>query len=91
MTESCYRRHPDLNLTPLEGEGVVLHIGNRRYFSVSETGLLLLEALKETRTLGELIEGLVSSAESDREAAAETARAFLDQCLASGVVLETKV
>ena len=90
MTESIYRRHPDLRLTSLEGEGVVLHLRERRYFSVSETGLVLLEALKESRTFGELVEGLLSEYEVDRDTAVETTRAFLDQCLASAVVVETK-
>lgn len=90
MSESCYHRHPDVRLTPLEGEGLVLHLLERRYFSVSETGLVLLEALKEPRTFGELVEGLLSASGVDRDTAAETTRAFLDQCLASAVVVETK-
>ena len=90
MNESSFRRHPDLRLTSLEGEGVVLHLLERRYFSVSETGLALLEALKEPRTFGELVEGLLREYEVDRDTATETTRAFLDQCLASAVVVETK-
>ena len=90
MSESSYRMHPDLRLTSLEGECVVHHLLERRYFRVRETGLALLEALKEPRTFGELVEGLLSEYEVDRETAAETTRAFLDQCLASAVVMETK-
>ena len=40
-----YLRHPDLRLADVEGDGVVLHLGTRRYFSVSESGLALLKAL----------------------------------------------
>ena len=47
-----YARHPDLRLTALEGEGVALHLGTRRYYSVSESGLDILEALAAPRTLG---------------------------------------
>ena len=90
MNEPFYRRHPDLRLTSLEGEGVVLHLRERRYFSVSETGLVLLEALKEARTFEQLVEGLLSEYEVDRETAVTTTRAFLDQCLASAVVTETR-
>lgn len=90
MSESSYCRHPDLRLTSLEGEGVVLHLRERRYFSVSETGLVLLEALKEPRTFGELVEGLLGEYEVDRDTAVQTTRVFLDQCLASAVVVETK-
>ena len=90
MTEPSYRRHPDLRLTPLEGEGIVLHLGERRYFSVSETGLALLEALKQSRTFQELVEGLLAEQGVERETAISTTRAFLDQCLASAVVMETR-
>jgi hypothetical protein len=89
MSDPSYRRHPDLRLTSLEGEGIVLHLRERRYFSVSETGLVLLEALKQARTFDELVEGLLSEYEVDRETAVSTTRAFLDQCLASAVVMET--
>jgi len=90
MSDPSYRRHPDLRLTSLEGEGIVLHLRERRYFSVSETGLVLLEALKQARTFDELVEGLLSDYEVDRETAVSTTRAFLDQCLASAVVMETR-
>jgi len=76
MNEPSYRRHPDLRLTSLEGEGVVLHLRERRYFSVSETGLVLLEALKQARTFDELVEGLLSEYEVDRETAVATTRAL---------------
>ena len=41
MSVTRYQRHPDLRLTALEGEGVVLHLKERRYFTVNETGLVL--------------------------------------------------
>ena len=88
MSQSSYRRHPDLRLTSLEGEGVVLHLPERRYFSVSETGLSLLEALKEDRTFSELVDGLLQEYEVDRETAETTTRAFLDQCLNAAVVVQ---
>jgi hypothetical protein len=90
MSETRYHRHPELRLSTQEGEGVVLHLDAHRYFSVSEAGLALLEALKEPRTFDELVEGLLSQHETDRDAAAQTTRAFLDQCLASAVVVEMK-
>jgi hypothetical protein len=90
MNEPSYRRHPDLRLTSLEGEGIVLHLRERRYFSVSETGLVLLEALKQVRTFQELVEGLLSEYEVDRETAVSTTRAFLYQSLASAVVTEIR-
>ena len=57
---------------------------------MSETGLVLLEALKEARSFEELVEGLLSEYDVDRETAVTTTRAFLDQCLASAVVMEIR-
>ena len=50
-----YRRRPDTRLTALAREGVVLHLGTRHYFSVSETGLTVLEALATPQTPDELV------------------------------------
>ncbi len=83
-----YHRHPDLRLTALEGEGVVLHLKERRYFTVNETGLALLEALKQPRTLEELVNGLLEEYEVTPEAARATTTAFLKQCTDAAVVLE---
>jgi hypothetical protein len=88
MNAPRYRRHPDLRLTSLEGEGVVLHLRERRYFSVSETGLVLLDSLQQPRSFDQLVDRLLGEYEVDRETAARTTRAFLDQCLAAAVVTE---
>jgi hypothetical protein len=88
MSNTRFLRHHDLRLTALEGEGVVLHLGSRRYFSVNETGLVILEALKEPRTFDELVAALLESYEVTPEVAAETTRGFLDHCLESAVVEE---
>jgi hypothetical protein len=90
MSEIRYRRHSDLRITSLEGEGVVLHLGERRYFSVNDTGLTLLEATRDPRTFDELVASLVSEYEVSEEEAAATTRKFLDQCLASKVILEER-
>jgi hypothetical protein len=90
MNEPRYRRHADLRLTALEGEGIVLHLKERRYFSVNETGLVLLEALKQPRTFAELVDGLLQEYEVSEEAAGETTRAFLDQCLAAAVIQKSE-
>jgi len=82
-----YRRHPDLRLTALEGEGVVLHLGTRRYFSVSESGLALLEALETARTADDLAGGLTARYRVTPEHAAASVRAFLERCRALDVLL----
>ena len=47
---TVYSRHADLRLTAVDDEGVVLHLGSLRYFTVNETGLTILKALTEPRT-----------------------------------------
>jgi coenzyme PQQ synthesis protein D (PqqD) len=90
MNEPRYRRHPDLRLTALEGEGVVLHLKERRYFTVNETGLVLLEALKQPHSMAELVSRLSAEYEVTDEVARETTEAFLAQCLEAAVVLEAR-
>jgi hypothetical protein len=88
MSEIRYRRHADLRITSLEGEGVVLHLGDRRYFSVNETGLTLLEATTEARTFDELVQSILNEYDVPTEEAVATTRKFLDECLASNVILQ---
>lgn len=82
-----YRRHPELRLTALEGEGVVLHLGTRRYYTVSASGLDLLEALESPRTLDELVVVLTTKYAVTPEAAGDSAREFVDHGVKSGVLL----
>jgi hypothetical protein len=88
MSQVRYRCHADLRITSLEGEGVVLHLGERRYFSVNDTGLTLLEAAREPRTFGELVASLIAEYEVSEPEAAATTRQFLDRCLEAKVILE---
>lgn len=82
------RRHPDMRLTALAGEGVVLHLGSRRYFTVNETGLVILTELENPRTFDELVSAVLEEFEVERHEAAATTRAFLTQCRDAAVVLE---
>lgn len=88
MSGPRYQRHPDLRVTALEGEGVVLHLKERRYFTVNETGLTLLEALKQPRAEAELVDALLAEYDVTGAEARATTRAFLDQCLEAAVVVE---
>lgn len=75
-----YMRHPDLRLADVEGDGVVLHLGTRRYFSVSESGLILLQALEAPRSVDDLVHLLVEQYEVTPEQAEASVRQFLDTC-----------
>jgi hypothetical protein len=82
-----YQRHPETRLTAIEGEGVVLHLGTRRYFSVSETGLAVLEALAGPCTVEELVPLLVASYDVTPEDAGKSTHAFVTRCLAADLVV----
>ena len=77
---TVYSRHPDLRLTSIEDEGVVLHLGSLRYFTVNETGRTILEALEQPRTLPELVAAVTDEYDVSDAEAESTARAFLDRC-----------
>ena len=79
---AVYRLRPDLRLTELEGEGVVLHLGTRQYFSVSQTGLTIMEALSQPRTLEQLVQAVLDQYEVAREQAERDTRAFVEMCVA---------
>jgi len=84
---TTFRRHPELRLTALEGEGVVLHLGSREYFTVSETGLAILEALAEPRTFAAVVDALMEGYEVTRDEAEASAREFIDRCVAEKLIL----
>lgn len=83
-----YKQHPDLRLTEVEGEGVVLHLGTRRYFSVTETGLTILKALEEPREFQDLVGALLDEYEVSEEEAASSAGEFVDKCLQAKLLLK---
>ena len=83
-------RHPDLRLTAVDGEGVVLHLGSRQYFSVNETGVTVLEQLRSARTMAELVGAVTDEYDVTTEEAERTVRAFLERCLEASLVTEAR-
>ncbi len=89
MTPS-FIRHPDLRLTTVDGEGVVLHLGSRQYFSVNATGVTILEQLRTARTMSELVAAVTSEYDVGEDEATRTVRTFLDRCVDSALVTESR-
>jgi hypothetical protein len=81
-----YTRHPDIRLTALAGEGVVLHLGSRRYFTVNETGLTILNALVQPSTFDELVAAVCAEFDVEEAVATETTQAFVEHCIQSDVI-----
>jgi hypothetical protein len=86
-----YTRHPDLRLTALDSEGVALHLGTRRYYSVSESGLDILEALAAPKTLPELVAVLTAKYDVSAEQAEVTTRAFIEKGMSTGTLVAEDV
>jgi hypothetical protein len=82
-----YRRHHDVRLTALDGEGVVLHLGTRRYFTVNATALTLLNALASPRTVGDMIGELMANYAVSEERAAAGVHGFLERCAKADLVV----
>ena len=76
-----YRKQPDLRLVDLEGEGVVLHLGTRQYFTVSESGLLILKALESPQTFEQLVLAVLEVYETSEIKVRTDVREFLERCV----------
>jgi len=85
---SRFVKHAELRVTALEGEGVALHLGSRRYFTVTETGLSILQALDTPRPFDEIVDCITAEYDIDREHAATSVRAFLDRCVEAALIRE---
>ncbi len=83
-----YARHPDLRLTAVEGEGIALQLGTRTYFTVNETGLVILEALAAPRTVEELADALLAQYEVPHGQAVASVQAFLERGVRARLIEE---
>lgn len=83
---AVYSRHPDLRLTAVEDEGVVLHLGSLRYFTVNQTGRTILQALEQPRTMEQLVRAVTDEYEVTDAVAESTTRAFVDRCVGAKLV-----
>ena len=84
---ASYQHHPGLRLTSVEDEGIVLHLDTRQYFSVNETGLLLLDALRRPQSAEELVGVLRARYEVTPEHARDSVLRFLSSCQGSELVV----
>jgi hypothetical protein len=84
---TVYSRHADLRLTAVDDEGVVLHLGSLRYFTVNETGLTILQELMEPRTIAELVKAVTDEYDVSDAVAEQTTRDFVDRCVEARLLL----
>jgi Coenzyme PQQ synthesis protein D (PqqD) len=78
---AVYTRHADLRLTAVDDEGVVLHLGSLRYFTVNDTGLTILQELLQPRTLNDLVKAVTDAYDVSDDLAEQTIRTFIGRCV----------
>ncbi|SHK12571.1 PqqD family protein [Rhodothermus profundi] len=83
-----YEPDPRVNFTRFdEGEGVLLHLETKSYYTLNATGVFIWEQLDQGRqTIDELVEALLAHYEVTREEAERQVRAFLDALQQEGLV-----
>lgn len=86
MSDPRYLANPDIVSTELGEEAVLLHLHTQRYYTLNETGLAIWNLLSEPRDLAEIVDALVEEFEVGPEEARATARTFVDDLLADGLV-----
>jgi hypothetical protein len=86
-----YRRHPEVRLTGVKGHGVVLHLAAKRYYTMTESGLAIFEALTAPRTVDDLVGVMRDHYDVSAERAAESVQEFLDRCCAAHLLVTEHV
>lgn len=82
-----YQRHPGMRVTSVEDEGIVLQLDTRRYYSVNETGLLILEALRQPQSADQLVDALLERYVATPEYTRECILRFLASCQGSELIV----
>ena len=83
-----YEPDPRVNFTRFdEGEGVLLHLATKSYYTLNATGVFIWEQLEAgCQTVEELVAALLEHYEVTREEAERQVRAFLEELEREGLV-----
>ncbi len=83
-----YEPDPRVNFTRFdEGEGVLLHLETKSYYTLNATGVFIWEQLEAGRqTIEELVAALLDSYEVTQEEAAHQVQVFLEALKREGLV-----
>jgi hypothetical protein len=72
--------------TELEGEAVILHLGDGVYYGLNPVGARLWSLLEEPRTVAELRDTLVAEYEVDAQTAERDVLALMDELMERGLL-----
>ncbi len=77
---------PNLLMTELDGEAVLLDIESSYYFSLNETGTRVWRGLEADKSLEEIVDGIVAEWDVTPDEARETVESFLAALEKEGLI-----
>ncbi len=77
---------PNLLMTEVEGEAVLLDLESSYYFSLNETGTHIWRAIEKGKNEDEIIVSILAEWDVEREEATRTVNAFFDALIEEGLV-----
>jgi hypothetical protein len=86
LTQIQYRVAKDILFRQVENEGILLHIPNGTYYSLSETGMLFWEALSKSQSLVPVIEQVSNEYEVELDILLEDLQNLLQDLLTCGLI-----
>ena len=82
------RTHPAVVFTPLdEGEGILLHLDTKRYYTLNESGRRIWELAAAGRDTAEIADALVAEYTLEVEAARAHIDALLGELVTEALIL----
>jgi Coenzyme PQQ synthesis protein D (PqqD) len=86
LTQIQYRVAEDILFRQVENEGILLHIPNGTYYSLSETSILFWEALSKSQSLVPVIEQISNEYEVELDILLEDLQNLLQDLLTCGLI-----
>jgi len=77
----------DIVITELDNnEAILLDMRNKRYYSLNETGLLILKGIKSNLTNDKIIDELISIYDVDKDKAVSSVNALANKLLSNNII-----
>lgn len=85
--EQKYQLSPKVLSQEIDGESILLDMGSENYFGLNEVGSTVIEKLKDTATLENLVSCLLETYEVERQQLEEDTMELLQQLLDAGLII----
>jgi hypothetical protein len=78
-------RAPDLIVSEMDGDLVMMHINSSSYFGISGVGVRIWEQLQQPKSLAELAQAIEQAYDVDQQTCQADLLAFAEKMLANGI------